>query len=175
METIYWSDAVFGEWELQAAATEHGLCWIEFDRSSLDSLQRWAASAVPGAVLVRDEEKLAPYLAELREYIAGERISFTAPLDLRGTAFQRKVWEQLREIPYGATCSYADIALAIGSPKAVRAVGGANGRNPVPIIVPCHRVIGKNGTLTGYSGGLHFKERLLKLEREGAGGARAGL
>jgi methylated-DNA-[protein]-cysteine S-methyltransferase len=102
--------------------------------------------------------------AELREYMAGQREEFTVPLELTGTSFQREVWQELCKIPYGKTCRYIDIANAIGKPKAVRAVGAANGSNPVPIIVPCHRVIGSDGTLTGYGGGLPLKRRLLQLE-----------
>jgi O-6-methylguanine DNA methyltransferase len=101
---------------------------------------------------------------ELRRYLAGERVQFTCPLDLHGTEFQVEVWEELFRIPYGETRTYAEIARAIGRPAAVRAVGAANGANPVAIIVPCHRVIGSNGTLTGYGGGLPTKAWLLSLE-----------
>lgn len=103
--------------------------------------------------------------AELREYFAGGRTEFTVPLALAGTPFQQAVWAQLCHIPYGATWSYAELARRIGNPQARRAVGAANGRNPVPIIVPCHRVIGADGALTGYGGGLARKQKLLDLER----------
>src|SRR5437016_2281890 len=103
---------------------------------------------------------------ELRRYLAGERVQFTCPLDLHGTAFQVEVWEELYRIPYGKTYTYAEIAQAIGRPAAVRAVGAANGANPVAIIVPCHRVIGSDGSLTGYGGGLPAKEWLLALEKD---------
>jgi len=102
---------------------------------------------------------------ELDEYFRGERRAFTVPLDMRGTEFQRRVWDALRRIPYAETTSYADIARRIGAPKAVRAVGGANGANPIPVIVPCHRVIGACGALTGFGGGLARKRILLDLER----------
>ena len=101
----------------------------------------------------------------MEEYFAGARREFTARFVLRGTPFQRRVWEELRRIPYGETISYAELARRIGSPKAVRAVGLANGANPIAIIVPCHRVIGANGTLTGYGGGLPTKRYLLDLEK----------
>ncbi|NND77362.1 MAG: methylated-DNA--[protein]-cysteine S-methyltransferase [Flavobacteriales bacterium] len=101
---------------------------------------------------------------QLNAYFKGSLKEFTVPLDLIGTPFQLKVWNELEKIPYGQTCSYLDIAKGIGDPKAVRAVGGANGRNPVPIILPCHRVIGKLGRLIGYSGGVNKKIRLLELE-----------
>ncbi len=116
---------------------------------------------------VIEGEKIAPLqqaMDQLRRYLRGERVEFTCPLDLHGTAFQVDVWEELFRIPYGQTHTYAEIARAIGRPSAVRAVGAANGANPVAIIVPCHRVIGSDGTLTGYGGGLPTKAWLLSLE-----------
>jgi methylated-DNA-[protein]-cysteine S-methyltransferase len=101
---------------------------------------------------------------QLAEYFAGRRTGFELPLAATGTPFQRAVWDALQEIPYGRTWSYADVALHIGNPRAVRAVGAANGRNPLPIVVPCHRVVGANGTLAGYGGGLENKRILLDLE-----------
>ncbi len=101
---------------------------------------------------------------QLTEYFAGKRKVFDLPLELKGTEFQKKVWQALREIPYGTTCSYGEIAAKIGNPKASRAVGGANNKNPIAIVVPCHRVIGANGSLVGYASGLRTKEALLKLE-----------
>ena len=101
---------------------------------------------------------------QLREYFAGKRDRFDLPLAAQGTEFQRQVWAALAAIPYGQLRSYRDIAEAIDKPTAVRAVGAANGRNPLPIIVPCHRVIGSNGSLTGFAGGLEAKTRLLQLE-----------
>ncbi|MFB0954113.1 MAG: methylated-DNA--[protein]-cysteine S-methyltransferase, partial [Aeromonadaceae bacterium] len=98
-------------------------------------------------------------------YFAGERHAFDLPLSQHGTEFQLQVWRALVQIPYGQTRSYADIAQTIGNPKAVRAVGATNGRNPLAIIIPCHRVIGQNGSLTGYAGGLAIKQFLLTLEQ----------
>lgn len=103
---------------------------------------------------------------ELREYFAGKRREFTLPLAPAGTPFQQQVWAALREIPYGATCSYGRIAERIGRPKACRAVGMANNRNPIAIVVPCHRVVGASGALVGYAAGLDVKEMLLRLEAE---------
>jgi len=105
---------------------------------------------------------------QLRAYFAGELRDFDLPLTMEGTEFQRRVWHALLDIPYGQTCSYSHIANVIGAPKAVRAVGAANGRNPIPIVVPCHRVIGASGSLTGYGGGLPLKKRLLALEAKHA-------
>lgn len=113
---------------------------------------------------VRDEQPLAPLREQLDEYFAGERSEFELELAPRGSAFQLAVWRALRAIPYGQTASYGEIAAAVGQPGAARAVGGANNRNPIAIVVPCHRVIGANGTLTGYGGGLPRKQRLLALE-----------
>lgn len=116
---------------------------------------------------VVDEHTLTPILIcinELNEYFNGERRRFTVPLDTQGTHFQRQVWRALMDVEFGQSKSYQDIALAINNPKAVRAVGAANGKNPISIIVPCHRIIGANGKLTGYAGGLERKEWLLKHE-----------
>jgi methylated-DNA-[protein]-cysteine S-methyltransferase len=110
---------------------------------------------------------------QLAEYFAGRRTRFDLPLAATGTPFQRAVWDALQEIPYGRTWSYADLALHIGKPRAVRAVGAANGRNPLPIVVPCHRVVGANGTLTGYGGGLENKRILLDLESGALTGAES--
>lgn len=107
---------------------------------------------------------LRPYAEQLAEYFAGQRREFTFPLDLRGTDFQLACWRALLAIPYGETRSYADIARAVGKPKAFRAVGMANNRNPVAIVVPCHRVIASDGSLCGYGGGLDVKRKLLELE-----------
>lgn len=102
---------------------------------------------------------------ELEEYFEGKRKEFDLPINAEGTEFQMKVWKALCDIPYGETRSYSDIAKAIGNTKAVRAVGGANNKNPIAIVVPCHRVIGKNGSMVGYGGGLPMKEYLLQLEK----------
>jgi len=110
-------------------------------------------------------EVLARAAAQLTEYFAGQRRTFDLPLAPRGTAFQTGVWRALAEIPFGETCSYGDLARAIGRPAASRAVGAANGRNPIAIILPCHRVIGASGELTGYGGGLPMKRWLLDHER----------
>jgi len=105
---------------------------------------------------------------ELEEYFAGRRMAFTVPLRLAGTAFQNAVWTSLQEIPFGATTTYRELAVRVGRPAAVCAVGAANGANPLPIIIPCHRVIGSNGSLTGFGGGIEVKRFLLALEQGGA-------
>ncbi len=126
-----------------------------------------AAGAVPPGAR-EDAAAFSEVRAQLEQYFAGRRKSFALALAPRGTEFQRRVWQALTEIPYGSTTTYAAIARAIGKPAAVRAVGAANGKNPISIVVPCHRVIGKDGTLTGYAGGLPSKRRLLEIEAQAA-------
>ena len=111
-----------------------------------------------------DDPYLFGIFSQLEEYFAGTRKKFDVPLDLEGTDFQKKVWEELKKIPYGKTISYKTLAEKLGDVKSIRAVGKANGQNPIAIIIPCHRVIGSNGSLTGYAGGLDIKEKLLHLE-----------
>jgi len=118
----------------------------------------------PDAAWARDDEAFAELAKQLEAYFAGERTAFDLPLAPAGTPFQREVWTALRTIPYGMTCSYGELAVQIGRPGASRAVGLANGRNPISILIPCHRVIGSTGTLTGYGGGLERKRWLLDLE-----------
>lgn len=132
---------------------------------------------LPNAPTPRIMPHETPLLAEgrrqLMEYLAGARSAFDLPLRLQGTDFQRQVWEALRSIPYGETRSYGQLAAALGRPGACRAVGMANHNNPIPILVPCHRVVGANGSLTGYAGGLDLKQRLLELERSSAPDGRS--
>ena len=111
-----------------------------------------------------DNSAFLEVVDQLQSYFAGERTNFDLPLVLEGTDFQKKVWTALQEIPYGETISYKKLAETVGSPKGVRAVGAANGANPIPIIIPCHRVIGHDGSLTGFGGGLPLKKQLLELE-----------
>lgn len=119
-----------------------------------------------GIILTYNPSDLTPYLEEFQNYFNGNLKKFTCPIAPEGTLFQKKVWKQLMNIPYGATVSYKEIAVMIQNPKACRAVGMANNRNPVPIIIPCHRVIGKNGSLTGYKPGIKLKKELLEHEKD---------
>jgi methylated-DNA-[protein]-cysteine S-methyltransferase len=152
---------------LTIACTDKGVCAIEFgkDEKAILTLQFWCRRWLHTDRVEQDQEALQEAIRQLNEYFDGHRTNFDLPLDLYGTPFQRMVWDQLLLIPYGETRSYKDIAFAIKSPKSVRAVGGANHHNPVPIIIPCHRVVGTNGALVGYGGGLSIKEALLDLER----------
>ena len=136
------------------------------DALSLVSFPEGSMRRDPEPDWIYNEKPFVAARRQLTEYFAGERREFDLPLKLSGTEFQMSVLEALQQIPYGETTSYADIAERVGRPKAVRAVGAANGRNPIPIIVPCHRVIGSHGELTGFGGGLDTKEALLRLEAE---------
>jgi len=142
-----------------------GVHRVEFlDRAEDEERHAVRLSADAGLPARRDVEAAAPAVAQVREYFAGARTTFDLPLAPRGTAFQRQVWEALRPIPYGATTSYGTIAAALGRPTASRAVGAANGQNPIAIVVPCHRVVGSTGALTGYGGGMERKRWLLDHE-----------
>lgn len=122
-------------------------------------LPRWSSFGI------RDDSVQPALREQLAGYFAGQLRDFDLPLAPRGTGFQTEVWAALRDVPYGTTCTYGDLAAAIGRPTAVRAVGAANGRNPICLVVPCHRVVGASGALTGYAGGVERKQRLLDLER----------
>ncbi len=151
---------------LLVGASDEGLCLLEFaererQRAQLAALGRQFGAVEPG------RHDFADQLAEeLAEYFGGSRREFTVPVVLSGTPFQRRVWEQLRAIPYGQTQSYGDVARAVGVPNGMRAVGRANGQNRVAIVIPCHRVINTGGALGGYGGGLDRKQFLLDLERD---------
>ena len=144
--------------ELLLAGDEDALSLIGFPKGSM--------RRDPEADWIYNEKPFARARAQLLEYFEGKRKSFDLPLRMSGTEFQVRVLEELQRIPYGETLSYGEIAERIGNPKAVRAVGAANGRNPIPIVIPCHRVIGSSGDLTGFGGGLDTKEALLRLEAE---------
>jgi len=166
IDTLYWSSAASPYGACVVIATNRGICWTGTPGTPANEGFAWARRHLQAEQIV-EGEKVAPLtqaMDELRRYLAGECVQFTCPLDLHGTAFQIAVWEELFRIPYGQTRTYADVARAIGRPMAVRAVGAANGANPIAIIVPCHRVIGSNGSLTGYGGGLSTKAWLLALE-----------
>jgi methylated-DNA-[protein]-cysteine S-methyltransferase len=148
---------------LLVAATDHGLARIFFDAEPelhLDSLAR-----VFGPRVLRSAPTVAGARRQLDEYFAGSRSSFALDVDLRGAApFARQVLDELARVPYGQTTTYGTLAAKVGAPRAARAVGTVMNRNPIPIVLPCHRVVGSTGSLTGYAGGLDVKERLLRLE-----------
>ncbi|CAM3444231.1 methylated-DNA--[protein]-cysteine S-methyltransferase [Paenibacillus lupini] len=121
------------------AATEAGLIQITLPNESFAQVEAWVSKKIPKAILIQDPTRVSEYKQQVQQYLDGTRKTFTFPLDFRGTAFQNAVWQALFNIPYGEMRSYAEIAEAVGNPKAVRAVGTANGMNPIPIVVPCHR------------------------------------
>ena len=135
---------------LTLTAGENGIISVTFEKTDAND----------DFTLLNEAEK------QLSQYFSGKRREFSLPLDMRGTPFQIKVWNALLKIPYGQTASYKDIACAVGNSKACRAVGNANNKNPLPILIPCHRVIGSNAALTGYAGGLEVKKFLLDLEKK---------
>lgn len=151
METIFFYDTPVGK-----------LCIGEEN----GSITRVTWRQLPKSYIQEETELILRCKKQLEEYFAGKRKTFDLPLAPKGTDFQQRVWKALQEIPYGALRTYKDIAIAVDNPKGCQAVGGANGKNPIAILIPCHRVIGKDGSMTGYSGGLEKKEWLLELEKQ---------
>ncbi|WP_407313391.1 DVU0298 family protein [Desulfosporosinus sp. SB140] len=165
----FWTEKVMIkdlEVELTLASSSEGLCWLGLGPAAAEeeTLRTWALRWFPKMFVVRKREPNSQAIQQLQEYLKGDRKLFTIPIHPMGTPFQRKVWEELCRIPFGETRSYGELAVNVGNPNAQRAVGMANHRNPIGIVVPCHRVIGKNGSLTGYAGGIDIKQRLLELE-----------
>ena len=163
---LYWSSTSSPYGKCVVMATERGVCWAGTPGTLPEVGLAWVQRKIRIGQMI-EEEKTAPLqqaMCELRRFLVGEPVQFACPLDLYGTPFQVEVWNALYRIPYGEVRTYTEIARTIGHPKAVRAVGAANGANPIAIIVPCHRVIGSDGTLTGYGGGLQTKAWLLGLE-----------
>ncbi|MFO0864806.1 MAG: methylated-DNA--[protein]-cysteine S-methyltransferase [Gemmataceae bacterium] len=144
--------------KLKLVASDDGLAAVLWERDDPKRVPLGACEDSPAHPVLLETER------QLREYFEGKRIEFSLKLDFKGTAFQKQVWKALLTIPFGETRSYRQIASQIGNAQAVRAVGAANGKNPISIIAPCHRVIGSNGKLTGFAGGLEVKARLLELE-----------
>jgi AraC family transcriptional regulator of adaptative response/methylated-DNA-[protein]-cysteine methyltransferase len=148
------------------AATDRGICAV-FLADSDAELREALDAEFPGAAISRDASGLERWLTALVAHIAGELPHLDLPLDVRATAFQRRVWEELRRIPYGETRSYSEVAAALGAPKSVRAVARACATNPASLVIPCHRVVGRDGTLTGYRWGVQRKKKLLDREKSG--------
>ena len=163
MTTVWWTDLATELGMMGLGATDRGLAALLLPTEYRDrdaTLRRWL-----GDVVLRLDPAPSRAAAEqLGEYLAGERHAFDLALDQRGTTFQTTVWDAVQSVPFGRTASYGQIAARIGQRSAVRAVGGANGINPLPIIVPCHRIVGSSGALTGYGGGIEMKQRLLAHE-----------
>lgn len=165
-QKVYWSFFEYENWRLYVAASSKGLCYVGSPNKPLEELKDWVKPRYSSFELIEDHIVLQPYKAELIEYFKGKRESFSFPIDVKGTFFQQEIWKALNQIPYGETYTYSQIAELIQKPTAVRAVGAAIGSNPVLICIPCHRVVGKNGKLVGYRGGLEMKNDLLQLEKD---------
>lgn len=163
-QKVSWTKIDFKQTDLYIAATEKGLCYVGSPGQPFEEFETNLRRRFPLAVLVEEQEMLRPFAYEFAEYLKGAKRTFTKPVDVKGTPFQEQVWEALKTIPYGKTVSYSDIAERVNKPSAVRAVGTAIGANPVLMAIPCHRVIGKNGSITGYRGGTEMKQILLELE-----------
>ena len=159
-----WIESPLGP--LVVGATDRGVCLLEYSDRRMLETQIASLRERLGPVLPGNHPLLEQLRAQLAEYFAGTRRAFTVPLDYPGTPFQTKVWNGLRRIPYGETISYEKLAWQVGAPGAQRAVGHANGQNRIAIVIPCHRVVGQDGSLTGYGGGLDRKVVLLELERD---------
>ena len=166
-EMIAWAAFKSRVGTIRVAATSRGVCKVALGQETAADFFGWLQRRI-GQAPRRPERTgiVALALDQIAEYLNGARRQFDLPLDVRGTEFQRRVWAAVAGIPYGQTRTYAQIAQVIGKPLAVRAVGAANGANPLPLVVPCHRVLGSDGSLTGYGGGLDVKQKLLEMESE---------
>ncbi|KIL38612.1 cysteine methyltransferase [Gordoniibacillus kamchatkensis] len=167
-QQFMWTRLELGGQSWLLMATERGVCRVVFPHEGLEDWRGWIERVAPGIEPQEDAAGLrrTGVTERLQAYFAGEKVSFSeVPLDLIGTPFQQEVWTALGRVPYGETRTYRDIAVAVGRPQAVRAVGAANGANPVPVLLPCHRIVGADRKLTGFRGGLAMKRKLLELER----------
>jgi len=150
--------------ELTIASSDRGLAYIGLPRANGRGFAGWCKRYASDYTIHEDPGPNAAAVAQMTEYLAGERETFDLPLDLRGTSFQLDVYRVVSEIPYGESLAYRDVAQRVGRAEAVRAVGAANGANPIPLVIPCHRVVASNGQLHGYAGGLELKGKLLAME-----------
>ncbi len=169
-DPLYTTDLETRVGRLLLVASPAGLCYVGLPHASGGGFRGFAARHFPGT---RPESAFAPLrdaARQLGEYLEGKRRRFDLALDCRGTAFQRGVWDALREIPYGETCTYGELARRLGRPGAARAIGSANGANPLALVIPCHRVVASGGRIGGYAGGVVLKKRLLAMERAAVGG-----
>ena len=164
-ETIHWSEFDSAIGTMRIASSERGVVYLELPMENGRGFRGWMERHAKKAQLVEAFKPNRAYIAQIAEYLAGKRRDFDIPLDVRATEFQAAVYDEVTRIGYGELRSYGDVAKAVGRPKAVRAVGAANGANPIAIIIPCHRVIASSGQLQGYGGGLELKARLLAMEQ----------
>lgn len=155
---------------LRAVSSDRALVFLGLPCASGAGLHGFLSHHFPGAERAEARNRHAKLETELDDYFSGKRRTFSVPVALYGTEFQTRVWQALRAIPYGATCSYGELAARLECPRAARAVGAANGANPLPLIIPCHRVVAAGGRIGGYAGGVDLKKRLLAMERGGVAG-----
>jgi methylated-DNA-[protein]-cysteine S-methyltransferase len=172
MEVLHTAEIDSPIGRLRLVSSPRGLAFVELPRASGPGFAGWRERFAPVAQRVEAFAPNREAARQILEYLTGKRRSFELPLDVRGTPFQRRVYREIARIPYGETRSYGELARAIGRPAAARAVGAANGANPVALVVPCHRVIAAGGHLGGYGGGLALKRRLLAMERDQSSAGR---
>jgi methylated-DNA-[protein]-cysteine S-methyltransferase len=172
METLYTAEFESPVGVLRVASTERGLAHLQLPRASGRGLVGWALRHAPGAATREAYARNRAAIRQLLDYLEGKRTSFELELDLRATPFQRAVYQAIQRIPYGETRSYAQVARDAGRPRALRAAGAASGANPLPLVIPCHRVISGDGHLRGYAGGVRLQRKLLAMERAHPGQGR---
>lgn len=163
-KNLFYTEVTLLERPFILAATERGLCYVDSSEESLTELSSWTKRSMPTFNLIKNDVFMEPFKKQLEAYLSNQLKDFNVPLAINGSEFQLLVWDALRKIPYGKTTSYTDIATAINRPEAVRAVANAIGANPLLIFIPCHRVIGKDGSLTGFRSGINLKKQLLAIE-----------
>lgn len=164
-ETIRWAYIEQSDFRLHLARTDRGLCYVGSPGEGIEELERYCWKRFPNAQFIYEPQALKGYQDSLKAWFTGSSEPSTLPLDTEGTAFQQAIWQALQKIPHGQTVSYSELAERVGKPQAVRAVGSAVGANPLMIFIPCHRVIRKNGDVTGFRGGMALKHHLLEMER----------
>ena len=165
MERVYTAEFESPVGTLRVASTDDGLAYLQLPRASGRGFEGWLARHAPDACATQGWSANRVAIGQVRDYLEGKRTEFDLPLDLRATDFQKTVYERMSKIAYGETLTYAELAEEVGRPSAVRAVGAASGANPIPLVIPCHRVIAKGGHLQGYAGGVRMKGRLLAMEQ----------
>lgn len=165
-DTIYYDTLQFADYKFLIAVSDKGLVYLDIISDEVANVTTFFAKYKETIVPVYNSKKVAPYKTQLVEYLQGKRQVFDMAIDfgVRGTSFQQEVWQELLKVPFGESSSYSLLAEAVGRPQATRAVGTAVGKNPIPIIVPCHRILRKDGGIGGYAGGLPLKYRLLAIE-----------
>lgn len=161
---IYYTILHWDDYDIYVAATAEGLCFICTGTEGKEELEQWKEKLFPERILVKDDVLMEKYTIEISSYLNGKTKNFTNPIHLRGTSFQKEVWNELRKVPYGEVRTYTDIAESLNRPEAIRAVANAIGKNPLLFIVPCHRVIRKDRNLSGFRAGVDVKKKLLQLE-----------